>query len=392
MAIESANHDFYSTYYLNGLVSRMHPKPRFFLKRYFPEMSISEEERIYWDVDEEKNTLSVFTHPLHEGKLLVDRGYYTKSVKPAYIKEKSAITPINAIKKMAGEDFSGTRSMEERIRISVSLALQRHLNRIETRQEFMAVQTLLHGGLKVQGDGVGELLNFRSPGDGIGSTEAGQTGIIKAREWGKNDSDPGHDLEEWSLQIFRRSGAAVRDVVMDHGAFMRLRKSKKFLEILDKRRGDNTSVPIGPLRQEISGVTFRGYYGEFGIYVYAGYAESASGKTLPFMPTDTVLLLGDIQGVRHFGAIYDLANLRATPYFVKSKEEFDPSIRVILTQSAPMVVPYRIEACQAYYVGGRDKAPPMDWEPEEEKTKEDPPRRRGRGANTVDIPERGGES
>jgi hypothetical protein len=53
-----------------------------------------------------------------------------------------------------------------------------------------------------------------------------------------------------------------------------------------------------------------------------------------------------MEGVRAYGAIRDEeAGLQALPYFVKSWIEPDPSVRFIMMQSAPLLVPYRVNAC-----------------------------------------------
>lgn len=52
-----------------------------------------------------------------------------------------------------------------------------------------------------------------------------------------------------------------------------------------------------------------------------------------------------IQGVRAFGAIRDeTAGFQAMPYYPKSWVDEDPSVRYLLMQSAPLVVPTRVNA------------------------------------------------
>ena len=49
--------------------------------------------------------------------------------------------------------------------------------------------------------------------------------------------------------------------------------------------------------------------------------------------------------MRAYGAIRDEdAGFQALPYFAKSWAEQDPSVRYLLMQSAPLTVPYRINA------------------------------------------------
>jgi len=53
----------------------------------------------------------------------------------------------------------------------------------------------------------------------------------------------------------------------------------------------------------------------------------------------------ELDGVRCFGAIKDEeAGFQALPYFPKSWLEKDPAVRYLLMQSAPLPVPYRVNA------------------------------------------------
>ena len=59
-------------------------------------------------------------------------------------------------------------------------------------------------------------------------------------------------------------------------------------------------------------------------------------------------MVGQIEGVRHYGAIKDeKAGFQALDYFQKSWTVEDPAARILLLQSAPLVVPYRVNACLA---------------------------------------------
>ena len=66
----------------------------------------------------------------------------------------------------------------------------------------------------------------------------------------------------------------------------------------------------------------------------------------PYLPARTVLVLGaDVEGTRAYGAIKDeAAGFQAMPYFAKSWVEQDPAVRYLMLQSAPLTVPYRVNA------------------------------------------------
>ena len=90
-----------------------------------------------------------------------------------------------------------------------------------------------------------------------------------------------------------------------------------------------------------------GSIGTFDIWVYAGWYEHPDTKAItPFLPDHTVIITSpELEGTRAYGAIRDEeAGFQAVPYFSKSWVEKDPAVRYLLLQSAPLPVPYRVNA------------------------------------------------
>ena len=79
-----------------------------------------------------------------------------------------------------------------------------------------------------------------------------------------------------------------------------------------------------------------------------------NGTTCKLLPEKTVILgsRDGLEGTRCYGAIHDeKANWTAHRYFTKSWVEEDPSVRWLLLQSAPLVVPYRPNASMFVNIG-----------------------------------------
>ncbi|PCJ51688.1 MAG: capsid protein, partial [Planctomycetota bacterium] len=65
----------------------------------------------------------------------------------------------------------------------------------------------------------------------------------------------------------------------------------------------------------------------------------------PMIPEDTLILGADnARTARHYGAIHDLDATAAVQYFPKSWTQEDPSVRFVMLQSAPLVIPHQIDA------------------------------------------------
>ena len=136
---------------------------------------------------------------------------------------------------------------------------------------------------------------------------------------------------------------AVDEVWMDAKAWKLFRNNPYVKALMDIRRGDNSTLRLDPMKAKRIGVTFKGWIGEFPIYVYTGkYIDPADGVTKPYIPDNTVVLASSrVEGVRHFGAIMDVEVLRSVESFSNSWVERNPSRRMLSYESSPLLVPYR---------------------------------------------------
>ena len=333
--------DIYSTHYLNGVIQKLSPNPTFFLDRYFPSVLTHDTEEVLIDKTEDRPRITPYVHPLQEGKLVESLGFATRSIRPAYVKDKRVHHPLRAVKRRAGEAIGGSMSNSERMRLNLISDLSDQLNMLTRRLEVMALEVALNGKLQIKGDGIDHEVDF---GRDASLTEA----LTGADAWNKDSSDPIEQLETWAGQIFDKStsGANVSEVVMDQKAWALFRKSQKVLELLDRRRGDSSTLQLSP-KEIADGISFKGFLGDYPIYVYKGsYIDSLSGDAQSYMPDNTVLMMSRaLNGVRHFGAIMDEnAGLMAKTYHSKSWKVEDPSSRVLLLQAAPLLVPYDVNA------------------------------------------------
>lgn len=216
-----------------------------------------------------------------------------------------------------------------------------HADQITRRLNLMAAESLVDGRVTVKGDGYGTtVVDFQR--DENLTIELSGSDL-----WSHADSDPISDIEDAIEVVHEIEGASVYKVAMDPVAWRWFKKNKRVMEILDVRRaaGANT-VEFGGL-DLASGAQFGGVFGTFEVWVYSEYYEDPdTGDTRPVLPAGTVIGAGpDLGGTRAFGAIHDEdAGIQALEMFPKSWVEQDPSVRFIMTQSAPLTVPTRPNA------------------------------------------------
>jgi hypothetical protein len=330
--------DLYSTAFLNRVVDELAPVPTVFLDLFFQEVLTHDTEEVYFDKVTDKPRLTPFVHPLHEGKVVDSIGYSTKSVKPAYVKDLRVHNPLKALKRRAGEALTGNLTPAQRQQANIVSDLADQNRMMARRLEVMAIEAVRDGKATIIGEGFNAVIDF---GRDASLTET----LANNDRWSivdANAPDIPAQLEGWSQQIADFDGS-VEAVIMDVKAWNLLRKAPSVKGLLDIRRGDTSSLVISPEIAVKAGVQYKGDIGNFQIWVYTGsYIDPADGQTKKYMPDNTVVLAGRrLEGVRHYGAIMDVDVLVARERYAQSWTEKNPSRRMLMMESAPLLVPYR---------------------------------------------------
>lgn len=337
--------DIYGTGYLNRVVGSLKRTPAFILNTYFTQVETSYSETVFFDVeiDGKKRRLAPVVHPLVEGKVVESAGYETKSLKPAYIKDKRVHDSQRPFRREAGEQIGTGQELtpQQRRELAIRRDLRDQVDILTRRMEVWAVEAVRTGKVTV---------NMQMP-DGkektvvvdFGRDSAQTVTLTSGNLWSDSDVSPIEDLEDWALQTLQKSGSSVRNIVMDPDAWRAFRSKTDLEKRLDLRRVQSGQINLGMLPDHVQ---YKGSDGTFDYWVYADwYLDDGDTTETVMLPSGTVLGIGDMEGVRHFGAIKDEeAGFQAMEYFSKSWVQKDPSVRFLLMQSAPLVVPYRPNA------------------------------------------------
>jgi hypothetical protein len=340
--------DIYSTPMLSRVVESLKRPQRFFLDKFFPAVETSQNDTIFFDVElaGEKRRLAPYVHPLVEGKLVEAIGYETKSFKPAYVKAKTVHDPTRPFVRQAGENIGTGQTMSPMQRREAQLArdLREMADMLTRRLEYMAVEALRDGQIVVK------MLRPDATTESV-TVDFGRDSSLEITKssgtrWSVDGIDPLKDLEDWSMLVLKASGSAVRTVVLDPAGWQCIRKSSAFEKKLDLRRVISGEINTALLPEFVQ---YKGNDGAFDYWVYAEQYwnpdASPSAADASLLDSGRVIGVGDVLGVRHFGAIKDEeAGFQPMEYFTKSWLEHDPSVRILLMQSAPLMVPYRINA------------------------------------------------
>lgn len=336
--------DIFDTATLNRVVDNLDQPASFLLDLAFREEQTETSEEIHFDVESDKPRITPFVSPLVAGRVVQNQGFTTKSFRPAYAKDKRVFKPDAPLKRAIGEQIGGSMTPDQRRMIAVRTTQADQLSMLTRREEVMASEALRLGQVTVKGEGFPEaVVNY-------GRDAALTVVLTGTSQWGETDVEPLDDIETWSETVQEKSGAVATTIVMDPKAWRLARKNQKFLDALDTRRGSNSSAEIGPISRGMSKARYVGTIGDFDFWVYQGTYVDDDGVTQQLMPDHTVVVLDPVNllGVRAYGAIQDeKAGYQARRFFSKSWLEEDPAVRYLMMQSAPLVVPYRVNAALA---------------------------------------------
>lgn len=332
--------DLFSTDTLLAIVRDLRVPASGLAARYFTSIATDESEEIHFDVDNKPRRMSAFVSPVVQGKVVKSRGYSTTTFKPAYIKDKRVFTPNRALKRAMGESLGGgDLTPAARMEILVAMDLLDQMEMVERRLEWMAAQILYNGSVTIEGDDYPKVVvDF--------GRHADLTKVLgSGSKWGEANVKPLDDLQDWSTDMLQRSGVGIKDVIMTVDVWKVFRVDADVKDRIDRRFAP-AQLKQDAMAQE--GLLWLGNVDGFDIWTYAGWVvdpkTNAEGSLLP---AGTVICTGSpetVDGVRHYGAIQDHGSLVAEPYYAKSWLEEDPSVRYLLMQSAPLLVPYRVNA------------------------------------------------
>jgi hypothetical protein len=345
-AVAAPGMTFYDTATLVQVVPNLKVAQQFLLDRFFTNLVTADSEEVAIDVDVGLRRMAPFVSPLVEGKLVEQRRYQTNVFKPAYIKDKRAPDLRKPVRRMIGERIGGEFDGQEREMANLAMEMTDQIDILNRRLEWMAAQALLTGTVPIVGEGYpAVVVDFgRDPSLTVALTGTAEwtTANILA-----GTASPTADIEAWQHQILKASGARVVDIVFTPTAFSRFLADQVLKGVVFYPTLAGFGNQVNPGAQIDQGAVYKGQWGQYNLWVYNDwYIDPVTNEEMPMLPDGSVVLSGPaLQGTRAFGMIMDPAfNYAAMPYAPKTWLNEDPAQRFIMMQSAPIVIPSRVNA------------------------------------------------
>lgn len=324
--------EVHDTVELMGVLRNFPQEQNFFLDRYFTRSYFSNSEWIEFDEIETNRRLAPFVVPNVQGQPMRMDGYETTRIKPAYLKPKNALDSSHVLRRRPGEQWGGSMNPAQRDQAVVLDVLAMQADSIRRRWNWMACEVVKNGAVTISGENYPtRLVDFER-------NAANTVTLSGTAVWGGADADVWGNITDWNRQVFE-SGAAGRDLILGRNASGAFFADERVQKAMETRRGSVTQLESYNVAG--SPVVYHGtLVGGLNVFTYGDTYDNNMGVKQEYLDPDEVLLIGDIGGVRAYGAIMDRkAGYQPVAMFPKMWENEDPSALYLMTQSAPIMVP-----------------------------------------------------
>lgn len=338
--------NFFDNYMLMAITEEIVPQATFFRDRYFPtgENDIFACDKVLTEYRKGDRKMACFVAP-RAGDIPVERrGYEIHEYQPAYIAPSRLLTIDDLTKRGFGEAFypgSTPAQRAARLQLDDLTDLDR---RIQRREEWMAVQTMINNACTME-----EYIDADTKGDVNlvqfydGTSEHTYTVGTK---WDAANSDFFGDVRAM-CNILARRGLPAADLVLGIDAADAILEISKVRDLLDK----NSGIIVGEINQTISypGVVRMGVlnFGGFMLTLWAvseSY-ENETGTDTPYFPATSAMVTAPGCGHMMYGQItqIDYGSENFATYAAKRVPKFvldqDRDIRKLRLGARPLAAP-----------------------------------------------------
>ena len=338
--------NFFDNYMLMAITEEIVPQATFFRDRYFPTGAndIFACDKVLTEYRKGDRKMACFVAP-RAGDIPVERrGYEIHEYQPAYIAPSRLLTIDDLTKRGFGEAFypgSTPAQRAARLQLDDLTDLDR---RIQRREEWMAVQTMINNACTME-----EYIDADTKGDVNlvqfydGTSEHTYTVGTK---WDAANGDFFGDVRAM-CNILARRGLPAADLVLGMDAADAILEISKVCDLLDK----NSGIIVGEINQTISypGVVRMGVlnFGGFMLTLWAvseSY-ENENGTDTPYFPATSAMVTAPGCGHMMYGQItqIDYGSENFATYAAKRVPKFvldqDRDIRKLRLGARPLAAP-----------------------------------------------------
>jgi hypothetical protein len=340
--------DIFDLATLDGIQKQIKTAPRFWLQEFFKRQINFEQEYIMFDrVYEDQRKLAPFVVPNVSGRPGKLGEFETYRFKPAYSKQKDVVDYTMHMDRMAGEALGGSLSIQQRRDAVKAYLLQQQKEKLQNTFNWLAARATIDGKVIIKGEDYPEtLVDFRRHAN-LTITLTG------AAKWDQATANPLEDLKDARIEANGQSGARIKTVMFGANAWELFTLRVDLKDILDTRYRGVAAEGITRINALTDGYPdsieymgrLAGVNGQGAIDCWVDttrFVNPETGLEEFYLDQNTVCGVAPdaMGGTRCFGAIKDIsAGFVPMEYHFKNWITEDPSQELLLTQSAPLMVP-----------------------------------------------------
>lgn len=319
-------------------------RPNTFLKdRYFPDGEVFDNDEVLIEYKKGSRRMAPFVAEEINGKITARGGYSAKTYKPASIKPKRALTIDDLKKKGFGESVYHNLSKEERAAQIAIDDLKDMQDEIARRKEWMAAEVLQKNSLTMKhytDDNKLSKVKKIQYFDGTNNPAI----YTPQYKWDSQNADIFADVNA-IIKDLNRNGFGGSEIIMGENISTALLDNKKVKEYLDNRRYEFGKFEPEEVFEEVTlfgELNCNGKKAKF-IEYSACYEDEATGKLIPYIDPDSIIVLSPKVGVTKYASItqIDYGATEFTTYVEKEVPLFEikDQTRSQILQSRPLLMP-----------------------------------------------------
>jgi len=296
------NLDLYKTTTMLPAVRKMNIPTSFLKRTFFPDGDTFVTDEVLLDFQKGKRKMAPFVAPRVGGITQEREGFKTEKYLAPKIAPQRIITIDDLVTRGLGENVISDKTPAQRQVDLLAKDIRELSDQIIRRQEWMCAQALRHGKIIMKGyidqrdtNYVEQVLDF-----GFTNKEV----LEGTDRWGQG-GDIYEDLENWKLEVTKKTDAMVDMAILGRGALKAFRNDEKIQKYMDIRNMNN--IEYKP-QYRGDGVSYIGRIAELNldIYTYDSWYIDDDKVLQPYIPEDTVILAKANLGETLYGAITQL--------------------------------------------------------------------------------------
>ena len=320
--------DYFDSRILTGVINKRPPRYSLFTELFFRPGTAQPTDKFELHIKSRGNNLLPFVREEEPGRVLGTGEAEVVVVRAPRIRVKRRYRAEEILKNPAG--YNPYQLVADPVEAAIVEDLDALREDADLTVEWMCSQIATSGKITVEDriDGASKVIyevdNRMPAAHKVTLTAAGD-------KWSNASSKILEKVEAWATMIQDETGNAPTELVLGKNVWGHFFRHADVKDMLDNRR-----IDLGGLSPRV-GNMLKGTWDGLRVWLYTGSYTGYSGTVSYLLDPDSIVLgARDSESVIEYGLPLDRKCAGATPFFVKTYEEEDPSATWVLAETRPL--------------------------------------------------------